>query len=55
MPDSEDVTITISGVPEELLKKIDALAEEDDRSRSALVRRILEKAVEQREKQERAA
>lgn len=50
MPESEDVTITISGLPKELLKKIDELADADDRSRSAFVRRELEKAIEERDR-----
>jgi predicted transcriptional regulator len=56
MPEVEEpeITISISGVPPELVRKIDRLAEAEDRSRSAFIRRELEQAIERR-KRENAA
>jgi metal-responsive CopG/Arc/MetJ family transcriptional regulator len=43
----EDVQITVSGLPAHVVKEIDRIAAEEDRSRSSVVRRLLRHAVEQ--------
>jgi Arc/MetJ-type ribon-helix-helix transcriptional regulator len=46
----EDVQITVSGLPAHVVKEIDRIAAEEDRSRSSVVRRLLRHAVEQTQK-----
>lgn len=45
MSDEKEVTISISGMPEDLLKDIDAIAKADDRSRSYFIVKTLKEAT----------
>jgi predicted transcriptional regulator len=44
----ELITVTINGIPADLLRKIDDLAKKDDRSRSSFLRLELEDIVERK-------
>lgn len=43
------VQIVVSGVPQELVEKIEKLAKRDNRSRAAQIRVLLKEIVEERE------
>lgn len=47
--------IVISGVPTELVREIDEMAEREDRTRAAFVRRVLMEAIARRRSQKKAA
>lgn len=44
----ELITVTINGIPADLLKQIDDLAKKDDRSRSSFLRLKLEEILSQK-------
>lgn len=45
----EDVTISISGMPKELLEKLDKLAGKEHRPRSRQIVKLLEDAIKERD------
>lgn len=56
MPEeTEDVTITISNVPADLLSEIDAAARADGRNRSSFLRRELERLFREERRQQTAS
>lgn len=50
--EEKEVTVTVSGVPETLVEDIDRMAAQEDRSRSAFIRREMEQVVERRKAKE---
>jgi len=52
MTTAEEISITVSGIPVELVEEIDRFAAEEDRSRSSFIRRELEQSVDRRKAKE---